>query len=73
MDGRTTITLAEWLKWPGPSTYAPILAHPPSVGIHDVRAIDADRTWLWALSDYRVTSVSGGVIWLMPKREEPQC
>lgn len=70
MDGTVTITLAEWLKWPGPSKHTPVIDHPPSIGIHDTRDIDQDRTWLFALSDYPVSSVSGGVIWLLP-REEP--
>ncbi len=67
MDGKTTITLEQWLRFPGPSKYRPILDHAPAVGIHDVRAIDQDRTWLWALSDYHVSSVVAGVIWLTPK------
>jgi hypothetical protein len=63
------MTLKQWLKNPGASDYTPILSHAPSVGIHDTRAIDQVRTYLWGLSDYWVSSVTGGVIWLMPKDE----
>mgnify|MGYP001606331381 CR=1 FL=1 len=62
--------LAQWLKQPGPDRYQPITAHSPSVGIHDVRAIEHSRTYLWGLDDYFVSSVSGGVIWLVPKRNQ---
>jgi hypothetical protein len=67
MDGKTTVTLNHWLNWPGPDRYRPIMDHAPAIGIHDVPAIAHDRTWLWALTDYRVSSVSGGVIWLIPR------
>lgn len=69
MDGQTFITLAQWLK----NTRAVPVSdsrHLPAIGIRDDRTIDHDRTWLWALSDYRVTSVSGGTIWLMPKSHD---
>jgi hypothetical protein len=35
--------------------------------IHDTRAIEHDRTWLWDLEDYQVSSVAGGVIWLVSR------
>lgn len=35
--------------------------------VPDVRAIEHARTLLWNLSDYVVTSVQGGSIWLMPR------
>ncbi len=58
-------TLEQWLKNTG--AYKPITVHAPAIGIHDVRSIDHFRTYLWDLSDYYVSSVSGGVIWLVPK------
>ncbi len=58
-------TLEQWLKNPG--AYQPITTHAPAIGIHDVRSIEHVRTYLWDLSDYHVSSVSGGVIWLVPK------
>jgi hypothetical protein len=65
MDGKTFITLAQWL---GRSRkYKPLNGVGGSIGIHDTRDIEQDRTWLWALSDYRVNSVTAGVIWLAPK------
>ena len=39
----------------------------------DSQEIAHSRTWLWDLEDYRVTSVSSGVIWLMPKTPLEQC
>ena len=60
-------TLANWLTFPGADKYAPIMAHDPLVGIHDVWAIDHVRTYLWDLSDYVVTAVQAGVIWLAPR------
>jgi hypothetical protein len=57
-------TLREWLRaW---TTVRPIISHIPLVGIHDVKAIEHGRTWLFDLQDYRVQSISGGVIWLAP-------
>ena len=35
-------------------------------GVHDTRAIEHVRTYLWDLEDYRVASVQAGVIWLVP-------
>lgn len=67
MDGKTAITLAEWLRWPGPSRHTTLSQSGGIIGIHDVRDIDHDRAWLWALLDYRVTSVSADVIWLAPR------
>ncbi len=72
MDGQTTVTLAQWQAWPGPAKHRLIddPQYAPRVGVHDVRAIDQDRTWLWALSDYRVQTITGGVIWLVPKGDK---
>ena len=60
-------TLDQWLKMPGADKYNPIRVHHPMIGVHDVSAIDHIRTYLWDLSDYYVTSVQAGVIWLQPK------
>ncbi len=59
--------LDQWLKNPGADKYAPIIKANGCVGIHDVGPIEQVRTYLWDLSDYFVSSVSGGVIWLVPK------
>ena len=63
-------TLDQWLKQPGADQYRPITSHSPSIGIHDVRAIEHVRTYLWDLADYYVSSVQAGVIWLMPRTTE---
>lgn len=60
-------TLKQWLRQPGADQHSPITSHSPSIGIHDVRAIDQVRTYLWDLADYYVQSVQGGVIWLGPR------
>lgn len=61
------MTLAQFLEsWPeNPISDS---RHAPAIGIAD--RIDSRRPQLWALSDYRVTSVSGGTIWLMPKSHD---
>lgn len=51
MNKRYTLTLEQWLKNPGADTYTPILDHSPSIGIHDTRAIEHVRTYLWDLVD----------------------
>lgn len=61
--------LADWLKNPGANAHTPIMEFAPRVGIHDSRAIEHIRTYLWDLADYRVESVQAGVIWLAPKPE----
>jgi len=60
--------LEQWLKNPGADQHEPILDHAPSIGIHDTRAIEHVRTYLWDLDDYHVSSVQAGVIWLVPRR-----
>lgn len=62
------MTLEQWLKNPGADKLRPIIDHAPSIGIHDTRAIEHVRTYLWDLSDYRVSSVQAGVVWLTPKQ-----
>ena len=63
-----TFTLAQWLRNPGADTYATDYAtNPPRVAIHDSRAIEHIRTYLWDLADYRVECVQAGVIWLAPR------
>lgn len=56
--------LADWLK---AHTHNPVSdsRHEPAIGIADF--IGPTRMQLWGLEDYRVTTVSGGTIWLMPK------
>jgi hypothetical protein len=42
----------------------------PATGAYvvpDCDAIRQIRTYLWNLSDYRVSSVTGGSIWLIPR------
>lgn len=65
------MTLQQWLDAaPSSNTF-----HAPSaaktingaVYIPDVRTIDHVRTYLWDLEDYRVSSVTGGSIVLIPK------
>lgn len=60
------MTLAQWLKGIGSNAYAPIVTG-PGVGIHDTPHIAYTRTYLWDLSDYYVSSVQAGVIWLLPR------
>ena len=61
-NARYTQTFDEWLT--GADT-VPIRDHAPvRIGIHDTRAIEHVRTWLWDLADYRVDTVQAGVIWL---------
>ncbi len=62
------MTLDKWLKQPGADKYEPFRANAGYVGIADVPAIGHVRTYLWDLSDYRVSSVQAGVIWLVPKK-----
>jgi len=64
----TRQTLSEWHKSAGPKAERLIESHLPSIGVHDTRNIDHVRTFLWALSDYHVSTVSGGVIWLVPTK-----
>ena len=59
------MTLAQWLKGIGSNAYSPIVTG-PGVGIHDTSHIEHTRTYLWDLSDYYVSSVQAGVIWLLP-------
>lgn len=65
----TQLTLEQWLRQPGPDKMQEIVAHTPAIGIHDGGAIAHQRTELWNLSDYYVSTVTGGVIWLCPKGE----
>ena len=64
-------TLAQWLKQPGTDQHEAIRNVPGRVGIHDSRAIEHVRTYLWDLADYRVEAVQAGVIWLMPRVSAP--
>lgn len=65
------MTLKQWLLQTGANKYFPLRSHAPSVGIHDTAALDANgvRSQLWGLSDYRVSTVQAGVIWLAPKEK----
>jgi hypothetical protein len=59
-------TLEQWINGWQPK-YRPIVRETGAIGIHDTPDIDHGRTWLFGLSDYVVSSVSGGVIWLVPR------
>ena len=63
-------TLAKWFGNPGARDYTPITDHAPRIGIHDSKAIEHVRTYLWDLADYRVDTVQAGVIWLAPRVTE---
>ena len=53
------MTLTEYQeKWPHLITFKGDIAHTPD------KTDFADRWQLWCLSDYRVTSVIGGTVWL---------
>jgi hypothetical protein len=67
LDGSMEHTLDQWLKQPGADAHKPIRHLADRVGIHDSRAIEHVRTYLWDLSDYRVDCVQAGVIWLVPR------
>ena len=60
-------TLSQWLKQPGADAHKAITDVAGRVGIHDSRAIEHVRTYLWDLADYRVEAVQAGVVWLMPR------
>ena len=62
---RYQTTLEQWLK--STDANVPITEHAPRVGIHDSRAIEHVRAYLWDLADYRVDVVQAGVIWLVPR------
>lgn len=64
----TKNTLEKWFKALGAGV-SPIMTHAPCVGIHDTRAIEKVRTYLWDLCDYYVSSVAAGVIWLLPRKQ----
>jgi hypothetical protein len=59
-------TLAEWVNGWQPR-YRPIVRETGAIGIHDTADIDRSRVWLFSLSDYVVSSITGGVIWLVPR------
>lgn len=64
------MTLQEWLDLDGqpyrrvddPAKHAPAACIPDGSNL-------VDRWGLWHLTDYRVTSVTGGAIWLMPRKQ----
>jgi|PlaIllAssembly_1097288.scaffolds.fasta_scaffold29831_2 hypothetical protein len=58
-------SLAEWEKG---SRYA-VTRHPDG-SISVPYGVEPHFNKLWGLSDYRVTSVTGGSVWLMPKKAE---
>jgi hypothetical protein len=64
-DVEQIMTLSYWL---GQSNESPIQNgnRYPFVVIPD-NPLNPLRSQLWELEDYRVTSVAGGAIWLMPK------
>lgn len=64
MDGKTWMSLSQWLQR---RKYRPILTVDGLIGIHDTADIAHDRTWLFALWDYRVSSCQAGVIWLISR------
>ncbi len=63
------MTLAEWLRlWPyAARTFPPAIVVPDSWP--DDRAL---RAMAYSLTDYRVSSVSGGSIWFVPRAEQPE-
>lgn len=65
LEERENMTLAEWSKSAGVTPIIPKQFN--SRVIPDTKQIADVRTWLWDLSDYVVSSVSGGSIWLMPR------
>ncbi len=65
----TKQTLMQWLAGIGMRGMIPTYVG-LAVVIPDSQAIAHSRTWLWDLADYRVTSATGGSIWLMPKDGE---
>lgn len=54
--------------------YGPVSDHdytpqnPPTMVIPDFAGDETVRAKLWRLDDYRVSSVSGGSIWLTPRK-----
>jgi len=60
------MTLQEWERANGERT----MLHHPGLGARFIYyGINPNRKELWHLSDWRVTSVSGGTIWLLPREE----
>jgi hypothetical protein len=43
-----------------------------AVGVVDSRDIEQNRTWLYGLSDYVVSSLSGGTHWLIPRETKSE-
>ncbi len=60
------MTLEQWLNIPGRKHVWHNAPGTKVVGIHDTPDIIPIRPDLWRLEDYRVSSVTGGMIWLMP-------
>lgn len=59
------MTLTEWAKKPEVKhklVYAGL-----EMGVHDVNSIQPIRYELWNLTDYFVSAVQAGMIWLVPK------
>jgi hypothetical protein len=60
------MTLAEWAKgWP--YVVRPLKDGDTAVFTPDSAHDEAYRAKAWHLSDYRVSSVSGGSIWFIPR------
>ena len=57
-------TLQEWLI---SHAMRPVFDDGREVAIADFVGDEKRRAELWSLADYRVTSVTGGSIWLSPK------
>jgi hypothetical protein len=57
------MTLAQWARGNG----ATVHTHGNAVWVVDDRRIEHARTQLWDLTDYVVSSVSGGSVWLVPR------
>jgi hypothetical protein len=62
------MTLEQWRN--SYETHSTGRFHPKGAYVRpDSSDIEHGRTWLWALSDYLVSSVTGGSIWLVPRQE----
>jgi hypothetical protein len=57
------VNLTEWLER---STVAPHYHLGGAVSVPDVITNQPIRRWLWQLDDYRVSSIIGGSVWLVP-------
>lgn len=58
--------LSEWLRQTNAIRH---FGDNGATGVSDTPQIGVWRVDLWHLSDYVVTSVSGGVVWLAPRRQ----